>query len=265
MLRSRSVFPFASPLSAQAESLETTLLDGSLASARPASTDIHRRGDRGMFANLKTLSKRTLKATSLTIAYPFYGTTKTRPTRAKPKPEAAPPTATPPHAPSPPAETRGRTKPPALARSASSHQSLIEGPMPARAALPVVAFRSKPRMHVRTSGHRRVYTREGRARGASPRLLRAPGSPVLARIVAAPDREARHDRAPARQGSRSERQSGRTTCSAGHRVRARRGGPRSEVAGGCGAGGWCAGCGFWPALMGSPVLARIGVCGRLGA
>ena len=88
MLRSRSVFPFASPLSAQAESLETTLLDGSLASARPASTDIHRRGDRGMFANLKTLSKRTLKATSLTITYPFYGTTKTRPTRAKPKPEA---------------------------------------------------------------------------------------------------------------------------------------------------------------------------------
>lgn len=89
MLRSRSVFPFASPLAAQTDSVEATLLDGSLASARPASTDIHRRGDRGMFANLKTLSKRTLKATSLTITYPFYGTTKTRPTRAKPKPEAA--------------------------------------------------------------------------------------------------------------------------------------------------------------------------------
>jgi hypothetical protein len=89
MLRSRSVFPLASPLAAHTESLETTLLDGSLESATPASASTHRRGDRGMFANLKTLSKRTLKATSLTIAYPFYATTKTRPTRAKPKPEAA--------------------------------------------------------------------------------------------------------------------------------------------------------------------------------
>jgi hypothetical protein len=60
--------------------------------------------------------------------------------------------------------------------------------MPAHAALPVVASRGKPRMHVRKSGNARGYTHERtRARGACSGCLGAPlrasGAPVLARIV----------------------------------------------------------------------------------
>lgn len=89
MERSRSVSRLPLTFDAEAQSADVGRHHAVSPIAMPASTatSMHRRNGGGMLAELGTLSKRMLKATSVTLAFTFNGTTKTKPRRARPKPE----------------------------------------------------------------------------------------------------------------------------------------------------------------------------------